>query len=264
MSQLLSIKNLKISTNKNKIDIPLVNGIDISLNKGEILGIVGESGSGKSISMKALLNILPENVHASYDSYLYEGNDATNKVLPLSVIFQDPMTSLNPVRTIKYHMSEVIKRQDKSLSKDAINNEIIKYLELVGINNPTQRMNQYPFELSGGMMQRIMIAMALLAKPQVLIADEPTTALDVTIQAQILKLIKTLQKENNLSVILVTHDFGVVASMCDHVIVMKDGDIVERGTVKEIFTHPKQDYTKSLLRAADLNKEGQSYVKTTD
>jgi oligopeptide transport system ATP-binding protein len=167
------------------------------------------------------------------------------------MIFQDPMTSLNPLRTIGYHLIEVIRRSQK-VSKKAAQEIAVKELEKVGIPFPAQRMKQYPHELSGGMRQRVMIAMALLAQPKLLIADEPTTALDVTIQAQILALIKNLQRENQLSVVLVTHDFGVVAGMCDFIKVMYQGRVVEEGTTEEIFYQPEHPYTKQLLQAAHL------------
>ena len=173
------------------------------------------------------------------------------RTLPIAMIFQDPMTSLNPLRTIGYHLIEVIRRS-QNVSKKAAQEIAVKELEKVGIPFPAQRMKQYPHELSGGMRQRVMIAMALLAQPKLLIADEPTTALDVTIQAQILALIKNLQRENQLSVVLVTHDFGVVAGMCDFIKVMYQGRVVEEGTTEEIFYQPAHPYTKQLLQAAHL------------
>ena len=258
MENIIEVKNLTVDIKrKHEADVPLIKGINFSVPKGKILGIIGESGSGKSITMKSLLGILPKFVTATTDSYSYDGIARKfGDKLPIAMISQDPMTALNPVRTIGFHLSEVIKRQNKKagLSKTAIKTMAIKQLELVGINDPQTRFNQFPHELSGGMRQRVMIAMALLAKPELLIADEPTTALDVTIQAQILKLIKELQRENELSVILVTHDFGVVAGMCDEVIVMYRGEIVETGTTDEIFYNPQHDYTKQLLAAADLSK----------
>lgn len=264
---ILSVKNLNVTIQRKK-ESPrsIIRGIDLDLPKGKIVGIVGESGSGKSMTMKSLMGILPPHAKLTYDSYVYNGKEATKK-LPVSMIFQDPMTSLNPVRTIGYHLIEVRMRQ--GATKKTATSEALRQLELVGINEPLKRFRQYPHELSGGMRQRVMIAMALLAKPELLIADEPTTALDVTIQAQILKLIKNLQQENDLSVALVTHDFGVVAGMCDFVKVMYQGKIVEEGTVDEIFYEAKHPYTQQLLKAADLSQdelhlmEGQQEISET-
>lgn len=248
---LLKLENLYVThTPQNKV---LVKGIDLAVSKGKVLGIVGESGSGKSISMKSIMNILPDKVEATWTSFLFENKDVNkNDILPISMIFQDPMTALNPLRTIEYHMVEVIQRFLKVSKKDAVD-IAAKELEKVGINEPYKRLKQYPHELSGGMRQRVMIAMALVIKPKLLIADEPTTALDVTIQAQILYTIKKLAKDDNLTVILVTHDFGVVAGMSDEIIVMFDGKIVEKGTTEDIFYNPQHPYTKQLLNAAKLD-----------
>lgn len=248
---LLKLENLYVThTPQNKV---LVKGIDLAVSKGKVLGIVGESGSGKSISMKSIMNILPDKVEATWTSFLFDNKDVNkNDILPISMIFQDPMTALNPLRTIEYHMVEVIQRFLKVSKKEAVD-IAAKELEKVGINEPYKRLKQYPHELSGGMRQRVMIAMALVIKPKLLIADEPTTALDVTIQAQILYTIKKLAKDDNLTVILVTHDFGVVAGMSDEIIVMFDGKIVEKGTTEDIFYNPQHPYTKQLLNAAKLD-----------
>ena len=248
---LLKLENLCVThTPQNKM---LVKGIDLTVSKGKILGIVGESGSGKSISMKSIMNILPDKVEAAWDRFLFDNKDVNKKdILPISIIFQDPMTALNPLRTIEYHMVEVIQRFLKVSKKDAVD-IAVKELEKVGINDPYKRLKQYPHELSGGMRQRVMIAMALVIRPKLLIADEPTTALDVTIQAQILYTIKKLAKDDDLTVILVTHDFGVVAGMSDEIIVMFDGKIVEKGTSEDIFYNPQHPYTKQLLNAAKLD-----------
>ncbi|MGM8137601.1 ABC transporter ATP-binding protein [Enterococcus italicus] len=250
---LLTIEELtvKLNTAKNEEKV-LVHPLSLSVNKGEVVGIVGESGSGKSITMKSLLNLLPDGAQASYDTFLFQGQSVTPKdKLPISMIFQDPMTSLNPVRTIGYHLIEVIRRQQR-IPKRQAKELAIQELTKVGIPLPERRMKQYPHELSGGMRQRVMIAMALLAKPKLLVADEPTTALDVTIQAQILTLIQQLQKEEQLAVLLVTHDFGVVAGMCDAIKVMYQGQLVEEGTTEEIFYHAAHPYTQQLLAAAHL------------
>lgn len=256
---IVSIDNLKVSFEKR--DEPtqeIIHGIDLHIPKGEIVGIVGESGSGKSISMKGIMNILPENAVLTYDGFSFDGVPQGEKPerIPAAMIFQDPMTALNPLRTIGYHLVEVVQRQRK-VSKKVAEAEAIAELTKVGILLPEKRLTQYPHELSGGMRQRIMIAMALLAKPKLLIADEPTTALDVTIQAQILNLIRHLQKEEELSVILVTHDFGIVAGMCQSIKVMYDGQIVEEGTTDEIFYSPQHPYTKDLLKAIPTGEKGE-------
>lgn len=253
---LLYIEDLRIQvTQKGEPPYPLIHGLDLALPKGKIIGIVGESGSGKSITMKSIMGLLPNTLTSSWEECYYRGMPVKKgEKLPISVIFQDPMTSLNPVRTIGYHLIEVIKRKQK-ISTGAARMQAVAALQQVGINEPLKRLGQFPHELSGGMRQRIMIAMALLVEPELLIADEPTTALDVTIQAQVLKLIKTMQLEKALTVVLVTHDFGVVAGMCDYVKVMYQGAIIEEGTTDEIFHNPQEVYTKQLLRAADLQKQ---------
>ncbi|WP_376716270.1 ABC transporter ATP-binding protein [Vagococcus carniphilus] len=259
VDNILEINNLTVSMKqKNKPNTPIIRNIDLKIPKGEIVGIVGESGSGKSMTMKSVMNILPPNAEVDYTSFMFDGNKKDGKErISAAMIFQDPMTSLNPLRTIGYHLIEVVQRFQKK-SKQEAQKLAIDELEKVGITLPEKRMKQYPHELSGGMRQRVMIAMALLAKPQLLIADEPTTALDVTIQAQILDLIRELQKEEELSVILVTHDFGIVAGMCQSIRVMYDGKIVEEGLIDEVFYHPAHLYTKELLKAiptGDKKKE---------
>ena len=249
---ILEIQGLQASYHHKKASQVLLKDINLQIPEGQVVGVVGESGSGKSMTMKSILNILPENVEATYERFIFDGiQQERPKALPISMIFQDPMTSLNPLRRIGYHLVEVIRRNQKVSKKEAEKLAIAE-LEKVGISLPEKRMKQFPHELSGGMRQRVMIAMALLAQPRLLIADEPTTALDVTIQAQILRLIQTLQEQNNLSVILVTHDLGVVAGMCDQIKVMYQGRIVEEGTVDDIFYHAQHPYTKQLLLAAHL------------
>lgn len=253
---IVSIKNLVVNrqAKREKRTTPLVKGIDLTIPKGQVVGIIGESGSGKSLTMKASMGLLPDNLHSQFDQFLFEGKPVDNPSdLPIAMIFQDPMTSLNPLRKIGYHLAEVIFRNDEEISDQDAEQLAVKVLTQVGIPEPEKRLNQYPFELSGGMRQRIMIAMALLAKPELLIADEPTTALDVTIQAQILSLLKQMQAETGLSIVLVSHDFGVIAGMCDLVKVMYQGQIVEEGTVDDIFGNPQHAYTKQLLAAADLD-----------
>lgn len=259
---ILKLSDLRVDIQPKRGElIPILRGIDLDVPKGQVIGIVGESGSGKSMAMKSIMDILPEQAVMSTTAFEFNEERVTNpQKLPISMIFQDPMTSLNPLRTIGYHLTEVILRKQK-ISKKAAQQRAIQELEKVGIALAEKRMKQFPHELSGGMRQRVMIAMALLAEPQLLIADEPTTALDVTIQAQILSLIKELQESEELSVILVTHDFGVVAGMCDYIKVMYQGLVVEEGTTEEIFYHPHHPYTKQLLEAAHLgDKQAQLHV----
>ena len=253
MTNIVELKNLTVNYKPNKeVDKQLIHGIDINFRKGHITGVVGESGSGKSILMRSIMSILPNNIFDKNDKFIFDGKEVKKgEKLPISMIFQNPMTSLDPVRTIGFHLIEVIERfQNKS--KEKAKKLAIEQLEKVGILNAPLRMEQYPHELSGGMRQRILIAMALLANPKLLVADEPTTALDVTVQAQILSLIKKLQKETELSVALVSHDFGVIAGMCDYVYIMYRGRVVEKGNVEEIFSNAQHPYTKQLLAAARL------------
>lgn len=253
MTNIVELKNLTVNYKPNKeVDKQLIHGIDINFRKGHITGVVGESGSGKSILMRSIMSILPNNIFDKNDKFDFDGKEVKKgEKLPISMIFQNPMTSLDPVRTIGFHLIEVIERfQNKS--KEEAKKLAIEQLEKVGILNAPLRMEQYPHELSGGMRQRILIAMALLANPKLLVADEPTTALDVTVQAQILSLIKKLQKETELSVALVSHDFGVIAGMSDYVYIMYRGRVVEKGNVEEIFSNAQHPYTKQLLAAARL------------
>ena len=255
--ELLKVTDLHTSFFTPAGEVKAVNGVSFSLEKGKVLGIVGESGSGKSVTAYSILQILANPGRIVSGSILYQGEElvgadkeAMNKIRgnKISIIFQDPMTSLNPVFTIGNQLMEAIMLhtdRDKEQAKE----RAIEMLRLVGVNEPEKRVNQYPHEFSGGMRQRVMIAMALACEPDILIADEPTTALDVTIQAQILDLIKDLQKQLGMSVILITHDLGVVAEMCDEVIVMYAGEVCERGTADEIFYNPKHEYTKGLMRS---------------
>ena len=254
---LLSVQNLHTSFFTDSGEVQAVNGVSFDLNAGEILGIVGESGSGKSVTAYSIMQILAETGRVVEGRIIYRGQDLTkwkNKQLRTfrgkccSIIFQDPMTSLNPVFTIGSQIGEAIKLHTDKKGAE-VKARSVELLQLVGINEPERRLKQYPHELSGGMRQRVMIAMALACEPDILIADEPTTALDVTIQAQILELIQELQKKLGMAVILVTHDLGVIADMCDNIIVMYGGRICERGTAREIFYNPKHEYTKGLLRS---------------
>ena len=258
---LLSVQDLHTSFRTDSGEVQAVNGVSFNLNPGEILGIVGESGSGKSVTAYSVMQILADNGSIKSGHILYKGEDLTTwsekqmshfRGKCCSIVFQDPMTSLNPVFTIGNQLGEAIRLHTNRKGKE-VRDRAIEMLELVGINEPEKRIKQYPFELSGGMRQRVMIAMALACEPDILIADEPTTALDVTIQAQILELMQDLQKKLGMAVILVTHDLGVIADMCDNIIVMYGGRICERGTAREIFYNPKHEYTKGFL--SDRNTE---------
>lgn len=254
---LLSVQDLHTTFKTDGGIVQAVNGVSYDLKAGEILGIVGESGSGKSVSAYSIMQILADNGNISSGKILYKGEDITKwnekqmrnfRGKCCSIIFQDPMTSLNPVFTIGSQISEAIRLHTDKKGKE-IKERAIEMLEMVGINEPLKRFKQYPFELSGGMRQRVMIAMALACEPDILIADEPTTALDVTIQAQILEEIQNIQKKMGMAVILVTHDLGVIADLCDNIVVMYGGRICERGTADEIFYNPCHEYTKGLLRS---------------
>ena len=254
---LLSVQDLHTSFFTDSGEVHAVNGVSFNLDPGEILGIVGESGSGKSVTAYSIMQILASTGKVTGGKILYKGDDLTKwneKKLSefrgkcVSIIFQDPMTSLNPVFTLGNQLMEAIKLHTDKKGKEAWD-RAVELLTLVGITDPERRMKQYPHEHSGGMRQRVMIAMALACEPDILIADEPTTALDVTIQAQILELIQELQKKLGMAVILVTHDLGVIAELCDNIIVMYGGSICERGTGREIFYNPHHEYTKGLLRS---------------
>ena len=254
---LLSVQDLHTSFFTDSGEVHAVNGVSFNLDPGEVLGIVGESGSGKSVTAYSIMQILADTGRITSGHILYKGQDLTTwdarqmsgfRGKCCSIVFQDPMTSLNPVFTIGNQLREAIELHTDRKGKASLA-RAIEMLELVGINEPQKRVKQYPHELSGGMRQRVMIAMALACEPDILIADEPTTALDVTIQAQILELMQSLQKKMGMAVILVTHDLGVIADMCDNIIVMYGGRICERGTAREIFYNPKHEYTKGLLRS---------------
>ncbi len=265
--KILEVHNLKTVFKSRDYRVEAVRGVDFSVEKGDILGIVGESGSGKSVTMKSVLGILPENADISADKILFNNKnlieiDAESyrklRGKEMTMIFQDPLTALNPLLKIGKQLEEVILRHNK-ISKREAKKYAIEMLTKVGITAPEERLRQYPHEFSGGMRQRVLIAMALSCNPQLLIADEPTTALDVTIQAQILDLLKELQDEYKTSIVLITHDMGVVATICNKIAIMYGGMIMEKGTVDEIFYRPKHPYTKALLKAIpslDL-KEGE-------
>ena len=255
--KLLEIKDEKLSFFTPAGEVKALNGVSFSMNEGEVLGIVGESGSGKSVTAYSIMGL------TAYPGKLIGGTIYSNghqiekmsekemrkiRGNEVSIIFQDPMTSLNPVYTIGNQITEVIRLHTGKSKKEAYD-RAKELLELVGINEPAKRLKQYPHELSGGMRQRVMIAIALACEPKLLIADEPTTALDVTIQAQILELMQELRQKLGMSIIMITHDLGVVASMCERIAVMYAGHIVEYGTADEIFYEPKHEYTKGLINS---------------
>ena len=253
---ILSVVDLNTYFRTDRGEVMAVNGVSFNLDRGKILGIVGESGSGKSVTAYSIMQILEKNGSIKKGQVLYKGQDITKfsekqmrefRGKCCSIIFQDPMTSLNPVFTIGNQLKEAIELHTDRKGKVAMD-RAIEMLTLVGVNEPEKRVKQYPYELSGGMRQRVMIAMALACEPDILIADEPTTALDVTIQAQILELMQSLQKKLGMA-IMVTHDLGVIADMCDEIIVMYGGRVCERGTAEDIFYRPAHEYTKGLLKS---------------
>ena len=254
---ILEVKDLHTSFFTDAGEVKAVNGISFNLEPGKTLGIVGESGSGKSVTAYSIMQILAETGKITGGEVRFHGEDITKwnskqmqkfRGEKCSIIFQDPMTSLNPVFTVGSQLIEAILLHTDKNKKEAWA-RAVEMLTLVGVNEPESRMKQYPHELSGGMRQRVMIAMGLICHPKLLIADEPTTALDVTIQAQILELMKKLQKTNRMGIIFITHNLGVVAEICDKVSVMYAGKIVEQGPVEDIFYAPGHPYTRGLLRS---------------
>ena len=253
---LLNIEGLKVSFRSARGTVVAVDGIDLQVMPGEALGIVGESGSGKSVSNLAVLDLLPKpQAHVEATSLEFEGRPLLDlspeemrqiRGSEIAMVFQDPMTALNPFMRISRQMAEVLEAHT-TRSKDDIRNACIQMLDRVGIPDPEQRIDAYPHEFSGGMRQRVLIAMALLGSPKLLIADEPTTALDVTIQAQILELIRTMKSEGEMAMILVTHDLGVVAEVVDRVLVMYGGRVMEQAPTDQIFLQPSHPYTQALL-----------------
>ena len=254
---LLEVKGLKTYFKDSRGLVPAVDGVDFILHKGETLGIVGESGCGKSMTAMSILHLLPPKGEIVDGSIQFKGQDITH--LPpkemarlrgkeIAMIFQEPMTSLNPVYTVGWQISEMILRHE-SMTKKQAKEKAIGMLRLVNIPAPEKRVDEYPHELSGGMRQRVMIAMALSCNPELLIADEPTTALDVTIQAQILDLMRNLKKSLNTSIIMITHDLGVVAEMSDYVLVMYAGMVMEYSDVATLFQQPLHPYTQGLMKA---------------
>lgn len=254
---LVNIQHEKLSFFTPAGEVKALNDVSIQMKEGEVLGIVGESGSGKSVTAYSIMGLTAYNGKIVGGSVEFNGHridQMSEKEIrkirgkEVSIIFQDPMTSLNPVYTIGNQIEEVIRLHTDKKGKE-VHDRARELLTLVGINEPDKRLKQYPHELSGGMRQRVMIAIALACEPKLLIADEPTTALDVTIQAQILELMQDLKKKLGMGIIMITHDLGVVASMCDYICVMYAGEIVEYGTTDDIFYNPQHEYTKGLLKS---------------
>ena len=269
-NKLLEVKNLQVSIKTYRGEVQAVRDVSFSIEKGEVFCIVGESGCGKSVTAQTLMKLNPSPpTMIKNGEILLNGKDIVpmNKHemksirgREISMIFQDPMTSLNPVYTVGNQLVEALRAHDSKISRKEAEQRAMEMMEMVGINNVQKRMNQYPHEFSGGMRQRVMIAMGLICHPQLLIADEPTTALDVTIQAQILDLMKSLQKKTGMGIIFITHNLGVVADICDKVSVMYAGKIVEQGPVDDIFYEPAHPYTKGLLRSMP-RVDAQSYER---
>jgi len=267
--KILEVKDLEISFHTENGDVQAVRGVNWSLYEGETLAIVGESGSGKSVSVKGVMGLLASNGFYKNGEILFDGNDIvkmkerelhTIRGNQMAMIFQDPMTSLNPTMRIGKQITEVILLH-QDVSKREAHRKAVELIDLVGISKPEARMRQYPHQFSGGMRQRIVIAIALACEPKILIADEPTTALDVTIQAQIIDLMKEIQERLNVAIIFITHDLGVVANVADRVAVMYAGKVVEIGTADEVFYQPKHPYTWGLLGSMpNLETEGELYA----
>ena len=257
----LEVNNLKTSFQTDSGEVTAVDGISFKLERGKTLGLVGESGCGKSVTSLSVMRLLPKPAGRISDGQVLleiEGEKVDiSRLAPselknvrgkrIAMIFQEPMTALNPVQRIGKQLAETFELHFPEYDRDRVRKECIQLLEKVGISSPEQRLNEYPHQLSGGMRQRVMIAIALACKPDILIADEPTTALDVTVQAQILSLMKKLQQEIGMSIIFITHDLGVVAEICDDIVVMYAGRIVEKGPAKQLLRSPAHPYTRGLL-----------------
>ena len=267
MGKLLAVKNLHVQFKTYAGIVEAVRGLNFELETGEVLAIVGESGCGKSVTAQSIMRLIPEPPgKITAGSIIFKGEEILNQSErkmrsirgnTISMVFQDPMTSLNPVLNVRTQINESL-RQHKTISNQEASRRAVELLNLVGIPAPEARLKQYPHELSGGLRQRVMIAMALACDPQLLIADEPTTALDVTIQAQILELLKTIKEKLQMSLILITHDLGVVAGLADRVMVMYAGQIIETGTVDQVLNNPLHPYTWGLLRSlprVDMDKK---------
>lgn len=274
---ILDVKHLKVEFATDHGTVQAIRDVSFSIREGEILGIVGESGSGKSVTMYSIMGLLAQNGSISADNIVFDGESIARKNFSdnrsyekkmrqirgntMAMIFQDPMTFLNPVLTVGKQIRETLLNHNPKMTKNEANERAIELMRQVGIPAPEKRIHQYPFEFSGGMRQRIVIAIALANKPKLIIADEPTTALDVTIQAQVLELIRKMSRQTGVAVIMITHDLGVVASLCDRINIMHDGHIVETGTDREIFYEPNHPYTKSLLNCIKTLQNEQSEAK---
>ena len=261
MGKILEVKNLTVHIKTHKGVVQAVRGVDFYLNEQETLAVVGESGSGKSITMKGVMGILPKNGKVVEGSVMFQGNDLTKyserqmqqvRGSEIAMIFQDPMTSLNPTMKVGKQIEEMLKEHRKEMSKADRKTRAIELLSLVGISNPEARYDQYPHQLSGGMRQRVVIAIALACDPKVLIADEPTTALDVTIQAQVINLLEQLQRERGLTYLFIAHDLSMVKHISDRIGVMYLGSLVELADSEELFENPMHPYTKALLSAIPI------------
>ena len=257
MAAVLELQDLSVQFHTGKEIVQAVRGVSLEVQEGEVLAIVGESGCGKSVLCKSVMKLLPQTAHIAGGRILVDGVDITDyreremeklRGNVFSMVFQDPMTSLNPTMKIGAQIAEAVRVHEPKIRKAELDGRVLELLGLVGIDRAKERMQQYPGQMSGGMRQRCVLAIALASNPRILFADEPTTALDVTIQAQIMALLRNLQKESGMSMILITHDIGLVASMADRVIVMYAGQIIEEAPVKELFAAPAHPYTKALLQ----------------
>lgn len=272
MQRLLDIENLRTTFDIHVGKVQAVRGVNLHVDEGETVGIVGESGCGKSVSMLSVLHLLPDYAKISADKMVFDGTDLTTLTPKMfrkisgdqiGMIFQDPMTSLNPLFTVGDQLIEPL-RIHKGISKAEAREIVLEKLRLVEIPDPESRMKQYPHELSGGMRQRVMIAMMLSRTPELLIADEPTTALDVTIEAQILQILKDLKTQYNTAILMITHNFGLVAEVADRIAVMYAGNIVEQGNVFDVFAAPSHPYTRLLMRALPRKTKHEGRLETID
>lgn len=271
MENLLEVKNLSVSFDSPAGEVQAVRDVSFSLKKGEVLAIVGESGCGKSVLCKSIMKLLPASARIKEGKILIRGCDITNyreqdmqkiRGSIFSMIFQDPMTSLNPTIKIGQQIAEAILVHEKKMTKEQVYQRVIELMELVGIDRPRERFHLYPYNFSGGMRQRSVMAIALASNPDILFADEPTTALDVTIQAQILDLLREVQEKLGTATILVSHDLGVVARVADRVAVMYAGKIVETGTAEEVYYDPRHPYTWGLMRSLPASSKGKDSLYT--
>ena len=271
MEELLEIKDLHVSIRSPQGKVEAVRGVDLTLHPGEVLAVVGESGCGKSMLCKSILKLLPRNAYIESGSISVNGADITNyrerdmaalRGKLFSMVFQDPMTSLDPTMTVGAQIAEAVLVHSPKLSKEAVYRRVLELMTLVGIDRPQERYRLYPYNFSGGMRQRTVMAIALAGNPKILLADEPTTALDVTIQAQILDLLRDIQQKLHTATILVSHDLGVVARAADRVAVMYAGRIVEIGTAEEVYYDPRHPYTWGLMRSLPALARGKRALYT--